>query len=88
MLVPVPTPVAQVIQRGPAPRVCRSTLELERSVGPKEQHSYSTATKLRVIHHACLRRPREKPWSGDRAGTGAESEADQSNGFDSLGTMF
>ena len=52
---PVPAPVAQVLQRGPAPHVYPSTLDLERSVGPKGRHSYSTATKLRVMDYTRLR---------------------------------
>ena len=51
---PAPAPVAQVVQRGPLPRVEPLSVELERFVGPKARQSYSTATKLRVIDYTRL----------------------------------
>ena len=51
----VPVPVAHVVLCGPVPRVHPLPFELERSVGPKWRHSYSTATKLRVIDATRLR---------------------------------
>ena len=51
------TPAAQqqVVQRGPLPRNYPPSFELEGSVGPKGRHSYSAATKLRVIDYNRLR---------------------------------
>ena len=78
---PVPAPVhaAQVVQCGPLPRGYPQNFELERSVGPKGRHPYSTATTLRVVDYTRLRCPdggrRGKPRSGGRAWTGAVSEA-------------
>ena len=52
---PAPAPVAHVVQRGPLPRVYPQGVELNRSVGPKGRHSYSTATKLGVVDNTRLR---------------------------------
>ena len=61
----------QVLQRGLLHRVYPPSFALERSVGPRGRHSYSTATKLRVIEYTRLRRRRrEKSWSGGRLGQG------------------
>lgn len=52
---PGPMPVAQVVQRGLLPRVYPPSFELERSMGPKGRHSYSTTTNLKAIDFTCFR---------------------------------
>ena len=53
-LAPAPAPAAQVVKRRAIPRTYPPGFELEGSVGPKGRHSYSTATKLRVIDYTRL----------------------------------
>lgn len=54
---PAPALAAQVLQRGPLPRIHPVSFDLERSVGPTGRHSYRTATKLHVMEYTHLRYP-------------------------------